>query len=285
MSKRWILAACLIASGQLNASELDNLVNSSNALRQQFSNGIIAVGGMINVAQDGGIPSNELLANKDAYITAEVQNAYNQAIAQMQAASFTNMGAQEFFDQQAADQMSLLDQAVDSYVAAAGALIEGATLANMAENLQGGSDDAGALEVQNYINQNQDTVVLTDEEVETYNQSLDNVVSIAQAASSFYAVANDETLIAEADEAAAAYTLSYTEAGDAFFDSTTGIVSVAFSTQELTVSLDVNNYFMQDVDIMSVGAESMFYYTSPEGGCWFAADMYACLEELGVYGP
>ena len=81
------------------------------------------------------------------------------------------MGAQEFFDQQAADQMSLLDQAVDSYVAAAGALIEGATLANMAENLQGGSDDAGALEVQNYINQNQDTVVLTDEEVETYNQS------------------------------------------------------------------------------------------------------------------
>ena len=68
MSKKWILAACLIASGQLNASELDNLVNSSNALRQQFSNGIIAVGGMINVAQDGGIPSNELLANKDAYI-------------------------------------------------------------------------------------------------------------------------------------------------------------------------------------------------------------------------
>jgi len=136
MSKKWILAACLIASGQLNANELDNLVNSSNALRQQFSNGIIAVGGMINVAQDGGIPSNELLANKDAYITAEVQNAYNQAIAQMQAASFTNMGAQEFFDQQAADQMSLLDQAVDSYVAAAGALIEGATLANMAENLR-----------------------------------------------------------------------------------------------------------------------------------------------------
>ena len=114
---------------------------------------------------------------------------------------------------------------------------------------------------------------------------LDNVVSIAQAASSFYAVANDETLIAEADEAAAAYTLSYTEAGDAFFDSTTGIVSVAFSTQELTVSLDVNNYFMQDVDIMSVGAESMFYYTSPNGGCWFAEDMYACLEELGCLWP
>lgn len=285
MSKKWILAVCLIVSAPLRANELDSLVTASRDLRQQFSNGIIAVGGMLNVAQNGGIPGNDILANKDAYITAEKQLAYNAAIQAMQAGSFTNMGAQDFFDQQAADQMSLLDAAIDSYVDAATALIEVATLSDLAESLQDSPDDSGALEVQNYINDNQDAVVLTDEEVTAYNQSMDDVVEIAQQAASFFAVANDETLIAEANDAAAQYTASYSEAGDAFFDNMTGIVSVDFIDYNMTVMLDVNPYFMQDTEIMSVGAESVFYYTSPEGGCWFAADREACLQELGVYGP
>lgn len=283
--KKWTLVVCLIASAPLKANELDNLVNASRDLRQQFSNGVIAIGGMMNVAQNGGIPSNDILANKDAYITAEKQLAYNAAIQAMQAGSFTNMGAQEFFDQQAADQMVLLDAAVDSYVEAAGALIEAATLANLAENNQDSPDDSGALEVQNYINENQDAVVLTDEEVSAYNQSMDEVAGIAQQAASFFAVANDETLIAEADTAAAQYTASYSEAGDAFFNNMTGIVSVDFVDYNMTVMLDVNPYFMQDAEIMSVGAESTFYFTSPVGGCWFATDREACLQELGVYGP
>ena len=285
MSKKWILAVCLIVSAPLRANELDSLVTASRDLRQQFSNGIIAVGGMFNVAQNGGIPGNDILANKDAYITAEKTLAYNDDIQAMQAGSFTNMGAQEFFDQQAADQMSLLDAAIDSYVDAATALIEVATLSDLAESLQDSPDDSGALEVQNYINDNQDAVVLTDEEVTAYNQSMDDVVEIAQQAASFFAVANDETLIAEANDAAAQYTASYSEAGDAFFDNMTGIVSVDFIDYNMTVMLDVNPYFMQDTEIMSVGAESVFYYTSPEGGCWFAADREACLQELGVYGP
>lgn len=285
MSKRWILAVCLIASVQAKSSELDQLVDSSKALRRTFSNGIIAVGGMMESASTGGIPGNNILANKDAYITSQKQLAYNSAIKAMQDGSFTNMGAQEFFDQQAETQMDQLGQAVDNYVDAATALIEVATLSDLAEQNQDSPDDSGALEVQNYINDNQEAVVLTDEEVETYNQSMDDVVAVAQQAASFFAVANDANLIAEANDAAAQYTASYSEAGDAFFDNVAGTVSVDFVSYNMSVMLDVNSYFMQDAEIMSVGAQSDFYYTSPEGGCWFAQDREACLTELGVYGP
>jgi len=285
MSKKWILAICLIASAQAKSNELSSLVDASIALRQTFANGIIAVGGMMESAPNGGIPGNDILAKKDAYITSQKQLAYNSAIQAMQAGSFTNMGAQDFFEQQASDQMDQLNDAVDNYVDAATALIEVATLSNLAEQNQDSPDDSGALEVQNYINDNQESVVLTDEEVESYNQSMDDIASIAQQAASFFAVANDENLISEANSAAAEYTASYGDAGDAFFDNATGIVSVDFESYNMNVMLDVNSYFMQDAEIMSVGAESVFYYTSPQGGCWFSEDQEACLSELGVYGP
>ena len=100
MSKKWILAICLIASAQAKSNELSSLVDASTALRQTFANGIIAVGGMMESAPNGGIPGNDILANKDAYITAQKQLAYNSAVQAMQAGSFTNMGAQDFFEQQ-----------------------------------------------------------------------------------------------------------------------------------------------------------------------------------------
>jgi len=274
----------LIVSVPAAANELDDLVNTSKALREQFANGIMVVGGVAHWAPMGGIASEDILANKDAYITAEKQLAYNQAVQAMKDATFNNMGAQEYYDQQAQAAMDDVNEAIDNYVDAATALIEVATLSNLAEQEQGAPDDSGALEVQNYIEANDVSVVLTDEEVTTYNQALDDVTDAAATAAAFYSIANDPEMISQANDNASQYAASFSEADNAYFDRAGGVVSVAFASHNMSVLLDVSGAYVQDIDIMQAGSESMFYYTSPEGGCWFAMDKQACLEEAGVYG-
>jgi len=277
--KKKALLACLIVSAPVNAQEIDELVNASQSIRDSFKYGIQAVGGMITYAPNGGIAPTGMV---DAgYITEMQMQAYNDAMTAVQNTNYSyDAGAQEYFDTQAQQAMSAVDQAVSDYVAAAEVLVEVATINEMAQDAQASGDERDALAIQEYADNND--VLLDDTERLAYNDSLGAVEETAQQAAAYYAVAGDATLIESANDAAESMLTTYAEAANSYFDNSSGMVVVEWANQTSVVMLDVNGYFKTDVDIITAGSTSTFYTTSPEGGCWFIEDPTE--KEACMYG-
>ena len=267
------LLASLIVSVPAHANEIDNLVNTSQSIRDTFKYGIQAVGGMMSYAPVGGIaPTGTVDQGK---ITYDQSNAYNDALVAVQNTVYTyDPGAQEYFDNQAQTAMNEVNAAVDTYVQAAQAVIQVATVNEMAQDAQSAGDERGAQALQEYIAAND--VVLSDAEVDFYNESLENVESAAQTAAAYFAVANDATMVEQANESARDLNVSYAEATTAYFDPSLGNLTVAFGEQQVLFTLD--SYFKLTAEVITEGSNTEFFRTSPEGECWFSPDPEACLN-------
>jgi hypothetical protein len=269
------LLVSLIVSAQAHSNEIDNLVNASQSIRDSFKYGIQAVGGMHSYASQGKIaPTGTVQGGKISY---DQSDAYNQALAAVQNAVYTyNPGAQEYFDNQADQAMNEVNTAVDTFVEASQAVIEVVVVNQMAEDAQNAGDERGAMALQEYIEAND--VVLADAEVDFYNESLENVESAAQVAAAYFAVANDEDLVAAADDMAYDIRVTYQEAATSFFDAATQSVWVSFDGGTTIQGLALGGYFVTVEAIIVEGEQTDFFRTSPEGGCWFAQDYEACLN-------
>jgi len=269
------LLASLIVSAPAYSNEIDNLVNASQSIRDSFKYGIQAVGGMHSYASQGKIAPTGTVQN--GKISYDQSNAYNQALAAVQNAVYTyNPGAQEYFDNQADQAMNEVNTAVDTFVEASQAVIEVVVVNQMAEDAQNAGDERGAMALQEYIEAND--VVLADAEVDFYNESLENVESAAQVAAAYFAVANDEDLVASADDMAYDIRVTYQEAATSFFDAATQAVWVSFDGGETIQGLTLGGYFVTVEAIIVEGEQTDFFRTSPEGGCWFAVDYEACIN-------
>lgn len=265
----------LSVSAPVHSNEIDTLVNASQSIRDSFKYGIQAVGGLQSYASQGKIgPTGTVEGGKISY---EQSDAYNQALAAVQEATYTyNPGAQEYFDDQAQQAMTEVNTAVDAFVQASQAVIEVVVVNQMAEDAQNAGDERGAMALQEYIDAND--VVLADAEVDLYNESLENVESAAQVAAAYFAVANDEELVAAADDMAYDIRVTYAEAASSFFDAATQGVWVSFDGGQTIQALAVGGYFVTVESIIEEGEQTEFFTTSPEGGCWFAADYEACID-------
>lgn len=146
----------------------------------------------------------------------------------------------------------------------------------MAEDAQNAGDERGAMALQEYIEAND--VVLADAEVDFYNESLENVESAAQVAAAYFAVANDEELVASANDMAYDIRVTYQEAATSFFDVATQAVWVSFDGGTTIQGLALGGYFVTVESVLIEGEETEFFRTSPEGGCWFALDYEACIN-------
>ena len=84
-------------SAPLFATEIDDLVDTSQSIRDTFAYGIKTIAGGHSYAYDGNIAP---AMAKDGHITTEQQNAYNAAVAAVMAATYTyNPGAEEYFQE------------------------------------------------------------------------------------------------------------------------------------------------------------------------------------------
>lgn len=281
MIRKTLVSLSLIASAPLSANELDNLINSSQAIRDSFKYGIQAVGGMANYAQQGGIANSGVV--DPGMISKAKQDAYNNAVLQFQQQSYAwDPGADQYFQDQTDQAMNTLGQTVDDFVAAATAVITVAEVNERAQEAAAAPDNRMAEELQIYTEQND--VLLDDTEVDAYNNSLQAVEVAAQSAAAYMAVANDTDLLAEANDAAYQMNVTYQESTQSYFDANAGQVVVEWGNQEIasTVALNVSGYFKTNVDIMNEGANSMFFRTSPESGCWWIDDQTE--RETCMYG-
>lgn len=281
MVKLKILAVLVIASAPVSANEIDNLVDNSQALRDTFKYGIQAIGGMWEYADVGGIASTGTV--DPGLITKAKQDAYNNAVLQFQNANYTwDPNADQYFQDQSQQAMDNLGQVIDDYVDAAVALVEVVTVNEMAQDAQQAPDSREAIALQEYMDSND--VLLDDQEVDTYNESLQAVEVAAQTAAAYMAVANNPELIESANDSAYAMNVTYEESQASFFDATTGVLTVEWAGQDATMSasLDLAGYFKTNTEIVDLGAESTFFITSPEGGCWFIQD--PAEQEACLYG-
>lgn len=269
------LLAFLLVSAPAYSNEVDNLVTTSQSIRDSFKYGIQAVGGLHSFAGQGKIGNTGTVqGGKIDYSQSE---AYNQALAAVQNTNYTyDPGAQEYFNEQADVAMNEVNMAVDTFVEASQAVIEVVVVNEMAQDAQNAGDEREAIALQEYIEAND--VILADAEVDMYNEALDSVESAAQVAAAYMAVANDENLVAEADQMAYDMRVTYAEAATSFFDIETQGVWVSFNGGDTVQGLMLSGYFVTVESIIEEGQQTEFFRSSPEGDCWFATDYEACLN-------
>ena len=270
-----MLLAFLLVSAPAYSNEVDNLVTTSQSIRDSFKYGIQAVGGLHSFAGQGKIGNTGTVqGGKIDYSQSE---AYNQALAAVQNTNYTyDPGAQEYFNEQVDVAMNEVNMAVDTFVEASQAVIEVVVVNEMAQDAQNAGDEREAIALQEYIEAND--VILADAEVDMYNEALDSVESAAQVAAAYMAVANDENLVAEADQMAYDMRVTYAEAATSFFDIETQGVWVSFNGGDTVQGLMLSGYFVTVESIIEEGQQTEFFRSSPEGDCWFATDYETCLN-------
>ena len=269
-----ILAVLAIVSAQLNANEIDSLVDTSQSIRDTFAYGIKTIAGGSSYASDGKIAPAMAASG---HISSEQQNAYNSAVAAVQAATYTyDPNADEYFQDQVDQAMDVVSQMIDAYVDASQQVIMVAEVSERAQDAQSASDERQAMELQEFIAANQ--VTLTDADISSYNNALSDTESAIQTAAAFMAVANDESLLEQADSMAYDVRVTYEEAASIFFDLATQAVWVSFDGGSTIQSLQVGNYFVAAEDVLTEAETDDFWLESPEGGCWFATNREECLN-------
>ena len=273
-----LLVACLSVTAQ--ASEIDNLINASQDIRDVFKYGIQTIAGADSYAWQGQITSSGIV--DQGLLDKAKQDAYNAAVLAVQQQTYTyDPNASQYFADEASTAMDVVSEAIDTYVDAAQVLIEVATVNEMAQDAANANDDRQAMALQEYIGAND--VTLEDQEVDAYNDAFTAVHEATAVAAAYMAVANDETLLEQADEMAYDLRVTYQEAASVFFDQATQSVWVSFDGGQTIQGLNLTDYYVSVEQVLIEGETMPFFQTSPEGGCWFAADPEACYNE--TYGP
>lgn len=277
MRLKKLLVACLLVTAPAHANEIDNLINASQDIRNTFKYGIQAIAGSESYAWQGLIAPDGTV--DQGLLDKAKQDAYNAAVLAVQNQTYTyDPNSQQYFEDQASTAMDVVSQTIDAYVEAAAVLIEVATVNEMAMDAAEASDDRQAMALQEYIAAND--VTLEDQEVDQYNDALVAVHEATQVAAAYMAVANDETLLEQADEMAFDLRVTYQEAASVFFDAATQSVWISFDGGATIQGLNLSNYYVSVEEILVESEQMPFFQTSPEGGCWFAADPEACYEDL-----
>jgi len=154
------------------------------------------------------------------------------------------------------------------------------SVAQVAEKAESASTPKQEEEVQTFVSQNQEMLTIDQDDVDTYNTSLDEIETSANEAAVYLSVANSEA----ADFLQQSIEDKNTTSADVniFYDAGAQWVAMGYNTtRNLTVVyLNGNDAFGLDLyyseaDILALGTETEFYQTSPIAmgyDCFFNMD-------------
>ena len=270
------IAFLLVISSAVQSNELDNLIQSSSAIVDQIDTGIKLVGAATEYSHHGSGLSDGTLSSTAHIEQAQVE-AYNSALNNM--ANYQPYGApvKEVLENMAMDSLEQMDMAISTFTEVVVDMIAVQQVAEMAETASTPQQEE---DVQVFVAENQEMLTIDQEDVETYNQAVDDIETSANQASAYLAVANSEA----AEFLQQSIEDNNTTSADVniFYDANAQWVSMGYNTtRQLTVvMLSGNNDFGLDMyyteaDILALGTESEFYRTSPVGmgyDCFFNMD-------------
>lgn len=260
-------AICLLAiCSAATSSELDTLINSSSAIVDQIDKGIRLVGAAQEYSYQGTGMSNGQLS-QTAHISSEQLQAYNNALAGMQ--YYQSYGSvQDVLENRASEELVLMNDAVDTFTEVVVDMIQVVEVTEMAETAASPAEEA---DVQEFVAQNQEVLTITQEEVDTYNQSVDDIETHANNASAFIAVAANAEAVGFLEQGAENNNTTAEEATLTYNTSYQWVqMSWAGTNNASAVYLNGNDNFGLDLykteaEVLLSGSESEFYLTSPIG--------------------
>jgi hypothetical protein len=181
--KKMILSL-LVLSSVAQSSELDNLIDTSNAIVDQIDRGIKLVGAAQEYAYTGSGLSDGTLSST-AHISSEQLQAYNNALNNM--ANYLPFGSvQTVLEEKAYAELDMMDEAIGVFTEVVVDMIAVQEVAEVSEQAASPQEEA---EVQTFVENNIEVLTITQEEVDTYNTSIDDIETHANNASAFLAVA------------------------------------------------------------------------------------------------
>jgi len=262
MKKATALFLSVISLDALS-NELDVLIDASNALVDQINTGILLSGAALEYSYEGGYLSDGTVSSS-AHISSEQLDAYNNALAGMY--DYQPYGnVQEVLQQQATEELELMNNAVDTFTEVVVDMIQVVEVAELATEASTPDEQA---EVQEYVSTNQEILTISQEQVDTYNQSVDDIETHANAASAFLGVASNEEAVAFL-QTGAENNNSDANLASVTYDANRQWVRMAWegTNNATAVYLNGTNFgldlYVTESDILTAGSESELYLTGP----------------------
>ena len=261
--KKMILSLLVLSSVVAHSSELDSLIDTSNAIVDQIDRGIKLVGAAQEYAHTGSGLSDGTMSST-AHISAEQLQAYNNALSGM--STYQAFGdLQTVLEEKAYTELDMMDEAIGIFTEVVVDMIAVQEVAEVAESAASPQEEA---EVQTFVESNIEVLTITQEEVDTYNTSLDDIETHANNASAFLAVAGNKEAV-EFLEQGIENANTTAEQTNIFYDANSQWVAMGYNTtRNLTaVYLNGQNYgldlYATEADILALGSESEYYLTGP----------------------
>ena len=258
-------ASLFLLATEAQSNELDNLINASSAIVSQIDKGIKLAGAGYGYANVGGALSNGQLAGT-AHISTEQLNAYNAALGNMD--TYQAYGdVQALLETQAANELQLMDAAIEEFTDVVVDMIAVVEIAEISEEAETPDDKAA---VQEYVLANEAALTITSDEVDTYNQSLDDIEEHGNNASAYLGVAGNEEAVAFLQQGAEDNN-SNADLGTLTFSQDQAWVSLAYAGTNNANAVYLDNrqgsfgmdFYVSEADILAAGAQSELYLTGP----------------------
>ena len=253
----------LVLSSVAHSDEYDALLESSQAIVDQITQGVLLVGAATEYSYQGDALSSGNLSDT-AHISSEQLQAYNDALYGMN--TYLPYGdIQEVLEGKAVAELELMDNAIETFTEVVVDMIAVQQVAEIASEAQTPQEEA---EVQEFVTANVEVLTIDQEEVDTYNQAVDDIETHAGNASAFLAVAGNEQAV-EFLEQGIENANTTAEQTNIFYDANAQWVAMGYNTtRNLTaVYLNGQNFgldlYATEADILAAGSESEFFQTSP----------------------
>ena len=264
MKNKMMIVSLLAISSAAHSNELDNLIDASSALVNQIDRGITLTGAAMTYASTGTGLSNGTLSGS-AHISTEQLDAYNNALSSM--GSFLPYGSVQLeLESLASQELELMDDAISAFTDVVIEMVQVVEVAEMAEDASSPVEEAA---VQEFVVLNAEALTIDQEEVDTYNQSLDDIETHANNASAYLAVAGNEDAVAFLDQTVEDANTTADQA-NIFYDANAQWLAMGTPMQRNLTVLALsgeNTYgfdlYATEADILVIGSESEFYLTGP----------------------
>ena len=251
-------------SSVAQSDQLDNLIDTSNAIVDQIDRGIAYVGSAAEYSYLGSSLSDGSVS-ESAHITSQQIQAYNAALSNM--ANYLPYGdVRAVLNERAEIELDLMDQAIDVFTEAVVEMVQVVEVAEVAAEASTPDEEAA---VQDFVAANQEVLTITQEEVTEYNQSIDDIETHANNASAFIAVAANTDAVDFLQQGAENNNTT-AEQATLTYNANQQWVSMqwAGTNNASAVYLNGNDNFGLDLyatqaEILVAGQESEFYLTGP----------------------
>ena len=257
------ILSLLVASSAAQANELNTLLDASQAIINQIDSGIKIVGAATVYAPQGGQLSSGSLSGS-AHISSAQLTAYNSALVGME--SYSAYGSvQELLEEQAATELQLMDEAIGVFTEV---VVDMIAVVEVAEITEAADTPEAEAEVQEYVAQNQEALKIDQEQVDTYNQSVDDIESHANAAGAFLGVAANSEAV-EFLQTGAENNNSNANNSVLSYSASSQRVSIAWEGSNNGTAVYVNgtnfgmDFYKSSEEVYAAGAESELYLTGP----------------------